>query len=399
MLLTKTVRGSRLAASRATMSFSTAGAALEWGRSSTGAVSLTLNRPKALNALDGPMCQEVKDALLRWRRDPGDRPSVFVVKGAGGKAFCAGGDVKTVWQELQDLRSTASPSTAIGSGTRGSVHSDFFRVEYEMNYLLGTSEVPQVSLWDGIVMGGGVGISALGKYRVATEKTLFAMPETAIGLFPDVGSSYWLPLLEPRGFGLYMGLTGARLRAADLLNSGVATHYVTSDLIGDLECSLSAVSASTAVKDILDGFHARSIASIDASKSVLPKQAQRIADTFGSASGVAQVIEALQSDASDWSKETLSLISKMSPTSMLVTYEQLKRGKSRPLQECLEMEFRLMMRCMSAPDFTEGIRAVLIDKDHSPKWNPKAVSDVTQEQCSNYFEPLPTGNELKLSDL
>jgi enoyl-CoA hydratase/carnithine racemase len=331
---------------------------------------------------------------------------VFVVKGAGGKAFCAGGDVKTVWLELQDLRSRkgAPGAAAIGTGSTGLVHSDFFRVEYEMNYLLGTSKVPQVSLWDGIVMGGGVGISALGKYRVATDKTLFAMPETAIGLFPDVGSSFWLPMLEPRGFGLYMGLTGVRLRAADLLHAGIATHFVTSELKEELEASLCAVTDGAQILPVLDSFHSKSIASLDSSKALLPKYAQRITDTFGQASGVAHVIEMLQAAASstnscEWSKETVALLTKMSPTSLHVTFEQLKRGQGRPLHECLEMEFCMMMRCMAAPDFTEGIRAVLVDKDHNPKWHPAAVSDVSEEACSSFFAPLDPHNDLKLGSL
>ena len=360
---------------------------------------LTINRPKALNALDGPMCQGVKDLLLRWKRTPSEQPVVLIMKGEGGKAFCAGGDVKTVWQELQDLKKGSS-SSEIGSGASGFVHSDFFRVEYEMNYLLGTSRVPQVSLWDGIVMGGGVGVSVLGRFRVATEKTLFAMPETAIGLFPDVGSSYWLPGLQPVGFGLYLGLSGVRLRASDLLQSGIATHYVSSSEIAELVASLGAVKEGDGVKQVLDDFHVRSIKSLDSSKAILPKHAQRISNVFGAARSVSHVFEMLQQQgACEWSQETLALMNKMSPSSMHVTYAQLQRGKGRSLQECLEMEFRLMMRCMAAPDFTEGIRAVLVDKDHNPRWQPAGVQDVSETMVSKYFEPLAPSNELKLSNL
>jgi enoyl-CoA hydratase/carnithine racemase len=158
---------------------------------------LELNRPKALNALSLDMCAEIKTLLREKINVPTPEIGAFVMKGAGGKAFCAGGDVKAIWQELQ----TANP---IGTGKPGLLHNDFFRQEYIMNYLLGTSLAPQVSFWDGIVMGGGVGVSVLGEFRVATEKSLFAMPETAIGLFPDVGSSAWLPHL-PEGYGAYIG--------------------------------------------------------------------------------------------------------------------------------------------------------------------------------------------------
>lgn len=381
--------------------FSGAGSAIELVEGAHHTV-LTLNRPKALNALDGPMCQGIKDLLLRWKRTShSEQPLVFVVKGAGGKAFCAGGDVKTVWQELQDLKKSTASSSEIGSGASGFVHSDFFRVEYEMNYLLGTSRVPQVSLWDGIVMGGGVGVSVLGRFRIATEKTLFAMPETAIGLFPDVGSSFWLPGLQPVGFGLYMGLSGVRLRASDLLQSGIATHYVRSGEIDQLVASLKAVKESNGVKQVLDDFHERSIKSVDSSIAILPRYAQKISNVFGDAKSVSHVFDMLlqQQGACEWSRETLALMNKMSPSSIHVTYAQLQRGKGRSLQECLEMEFRLMMRCMAAPDFTEGIRAVLVDKDHNPRWQPAGVQDVSETMVSKYFEPLAPSNELKLSDL
>jgi enoyl-CoA hydratase/carnithine racemase len=162
-----------------------------------------LNRPKQMNALSLDMCTQIKSLLLDKINVPNTDVGAFVVKGAGGKAFCAGGDVKAIWQELQGADKEL-PLNVVGSGKPGYLHSDFFRQEYIMNYLLGTSLVPQVSFWDGIVMGGGVGVSVLGEFRVATEKSLFAMPETAIGLFPDVGSSAWLPHL-PEGMGAFIG--------------------------------------------------------------------------------------------------------------------------------------------------------------------------------------------------
>lgn len=162
---------------------------------------LELNRPKALNALSLEMCNQLKTLLVERINVADSTVGAFVVKGNGGKAFCAGGDVKSIWQELASLESENAP---LGSGKPGYLHTDFFRQEYIMNYLLGTSLKPQVSLWDGIVMGGGVGVSVLGEFRVATEKSMFAMPETAIGLFPDVGSSAWLPHLAD-GYGNYIG--------------------------------------------------------------------------------------------------------------------------------------------------------------------------------------------------
>lgn len=168
---------------------------------------LELNRPKALNALSLEMCEQIKSLMLEKVNVPNTEVGAFLMKGAGGKAFCAGGDVKAIWQELQTAGTESPkplPLAVVGSGKPGYAHTDFFRQEYIMNYLLGTSLAPQVSFWDGIVMGGGVGVSVLGEFRVATEKSLFAMPETAIGLFPDVGSSAWLPHL-PDGYGAFIG--------------------------------------------------------------------------------------------------------------------------------------------------------------------------------------------------
>jgi enoyl-CoA hydratase/carnithine racemase len=160
-----------------------------------------LNRPKALNALSLEMCNQIKTLLLERINSENSTVGAFLLKGSGEKAFCAGGDVKSIWQELINMKNNQS---TIGNGKPGFLHTDFFRQEYIMNYLLGTSLKPQISIWNGIVMGGGVGVSVLGEFRVATEKSMFAMPETAIGLFPDVGSSAWLPHLAD-GYGNYIG--------------------------------------------------------------------------------------------------------------------------------------------------------------------------------------------------
>lgn len=167
---------------------------------SGGLLQVTLNRPKALNALTLDMVRNVNDLLTKTINVPDTKVGAFLMKGAGGKAFCAGGDVKTIWQELVNL----PPGSDIGTGKPGMMHTDFFREEYIMNYRLAESLTPQVSIWDGFIMGGGVGISIFGEFRVATEKAVFAMPETAIGLFPDVGGSSWLPHLND-GFGAYIG--------------------------------------------------------------------------------------------------------------------------------------------------------------------------------------------------
>jgi enoyl-CoA hydratase/carnithine racemase len=171
-----------------------------------------LNRPKVLNSLSIDVCKEMNGHLIEWKRATTHDVTAFILKSTSEKAFCAGGDVKAIWTAAEARRGSAD----LGTGNPGSLETDFFREEYTMNYLLGTSPIPQVSLWNGIVMGGGVGISIFGNFRVATEKALFAMPETTIGLVPDVGGSFWLPHIQPAGAGLYVGLSGCRLGKIDV---------------------------------------------------------------------------------------------------------------------------------------------------------------------------------------
>lgn len=265
-----------------------------------------LNRPKALNALSVEMCVDMNNLLRNTINSADSQVGAFIMKGVGGKAFCAGGDVKSIWQELMDK---GAPSDNV-LGSVGALHADFFRTEYIMNYLLGTSARPQVSIWDGIIMGGGVGISVLGKFRVATEKSLFAMPETAIGLFPDVGSSSWLPHLKD-GFGQYIGMTGARLGAADLMYTGIATHFVNSDRLEDLEKALvsgvtstNPLEATSQVKAILDSFQTTSP---DDARATMIKNESVIIQCFGNApSGVEEIMQRLEaaSSASEFAKKT-----------------------------------------------------------------------------------------------
>lgn len=365
-------------------------------------ISCTLNRPKALNSLNPEICGGMQ-AVLAETRSSSSKPAAIVVKGAG-KAFCAGGDVKAIWEELA---SGDIPEEKIGQGTPGYLHTDFFREEYMMNYMIGVSAVPQVSLWDGFVMGGGVGISVLGKYRVATEKSMFAMPETAIGLFPDVGSSYWLPHLA-NGVGYYVGLTGVRLFAKDLLDIGVATHFVKSDKLEALEEDLA---QNGDVEGTLTSYQEDSLTAADENfegKSVLGESKHGAfirkcfdpsnVDNIGDVMNKLKDLEGNGGEGGAWARDTLALLDKMSPTSVAVTFQQLREGTALKkklvgddasrLQACLQMEYRLAQRCMSAPDFREGIRALLVDKDHSPQWAPQA-------SVGSFFAPLR--HELDLS--
>lgn len=351
-----------------------------------------LNREKALNALDMDMVSQMKSHLLKWRSSSlsnqnEHKISAFILKGAGGKAFCAGGDVKSIYSHLQN---NGQPSL-IGTGKPGTIESDFFRHEYEMNYLIGTSPIPQVSIWDGIVMGGGVGISVLGEFRIATEKTLFAMPETAIGLFPDVGSSAWLPHL-PDGQGLYIGLTGCRLGAADLINTGIATHYIPSQNLERVEkailenCSNDPKKSKSIIGDILRGEGNKP----DNSKSTIEANIEAIGRCFSKARSIEEILELLKNETGNkkhekWANSTIQTLLKMSPTSLKLTMAQLQEGKELDLKGCLTMEYRLMMGCMRAPDFREGIRSILVDKDNNPKWSPATLSQVSDYDIKKYF--------------
>ena len=353
-------------------------------------VTITLNRPKALNSLDKDMCSGILDTLKGWESGTTLKPVAFLVKGAGEKAFCAGGDVKSIWDEIAN---GGLAKEQIGIGQSGLKHSDFFRTEYHMNYALGTSSVPQVSIWDGFVMGGGVGVSVLGRFRVATDTTMFSMPETAIGLFPDVGSSSWLPHLQPEGFGMFIGLTGARLFAADLLSSGIATHYVDKLTLPALEKSLgTATSTSDVERDLR--MHASTPPS---EKSILQKHGEAISRCFMTGLSLEGIFDALRVEAAsggshvEWATTTLATLEKMSPTSLRVTHELLQRGAGLSLKDCLIMEFRASQRCMRG-DFAEGIRALLVDRDNSPKWAPAA----TKAEVESFFNALPAGNDLKL---
>lgn len=228
-----------------------------------------------------------------------------------------------------------------------------------------------------------------GRYRVATERTLFAMPETAIGLFPDVGGGYFLPRMD-HNFGTYLGLTGFRLKGRDVQKAGVATHYVESSCLEEMEKELSTCKTIDDIDRTLQKF-----ASLfkDDSEFILQPHIKQIEKAFG-ADTVEQIIKNLHNDASEWAMSTLKLLSKMSPTSLKVTLRQLQLGKTMTLRECLQMEFRLAVNCVIDSDFKEGVRALLIDKDQQPKWRPNTIEKVTQEHVNKFFAPLPDKDEL-----
>jgi enoyl-CoA hydratase len=274
--------------------------------------------------------------------------------------------------------------------------ADFFREEYRLNHLIHHYKKPYIALLDGVTMGGGVGLSIHGSIRVATERTLFAMPETAIGLFPDVGGSYFLPRL-PGGVGLYLALTGQRLTAADCLYAGIARQFVPSQQLGEAMQALEQVDW----QDGIDGAK-RALAPLTreaTTPSHLSQHRREIDRCFTGMGSVERVIAALEHgdrvqkaygrDTANWFTATREVLAKRSPTSLKVTFEQLRRGATLSFDNCMVMEYRMAQAAMRpGSDFYEGIRAVLIDKDHAPKWSPATLAEVSDELVQSYFAPL-----------
>ncbi|MBN3288930.1 HIBCH protein, partial [Polyodon spathula] len=341
---------------------------------------ITLNRPKALNALNLSMIRQIYPQLKKWEKDP--ETSIVLIKGTGGKAFCAGGDIRAV-------------TDAGKVGDR--LSQDFFREEYILNNTIGTYQKPYVALIDGITMGGGVGLSVHGRFRVATEKTVFAMPETGIGLFPDVGGGYFLPRLQGK-LGLFLALTGFRIKGRDVQQAGVASHFVDSEKLPSLEKDLVQLKtpSNTDVADVLNLYQAQSKVD-DGKPFILAEHMDQINRLF-EASSVEDIMQKLNEDGSSFAVKQLETLKKMSPTSLKITFRQLQNGASMSLQEVLVMEYRLSQACMRGHDFYEGVRAVLIDRDQSPKWKPGVLEEVTGDFVDGCFKSLGS-NDLKFTYL
>lgn len=334
---------------------------------------ITLNRPKALNAINLEMVKQIYTHMKPWE----SQKELVIIRGVGDKAFCAGGDVRAIVD--------AGPTEE---------SKDFFRCEYRLNHLIGSYKPAYVALIDGITMGGGVGLSVHGKYRVATERTLFAMPETAIGIFPDVGGSYFLPRLNGK-LGLFLGLTGYRLKGEDVQKAGIATHYVPSEKIPELEDALIKSSADgvQAIERVLNEFN-----SVDNSKPFSLAEHLPLINKCFNANRVSEILHNLRKEDNDFANQTLKLLAKMSPTGLKVTKRQLDLGAELDLKDCLRMEYRLMVHHLEESDFKEGVRALLIDKDQTPKWYPRTIEEVTYSHVDSFFEPLAGGEELSFDD-
>lgn len=342
-----------------------------------GAVGvLRLNRPKALNALSLGMIRTMDQALTRWAADPDVK--AVVAWGEGGRAFCSGGDVRSIWQDAVAARE--------GRGN-GSLTVDFFREEYSLNRRIHRYPKPYIALCDGIVMGGGVGVSAHGTHSVYTERTLFAMPEMAIGFFPDVGSGWLLNQKAPL-VGMYLALTGARLKAADTLLLGVRAQTVESQTIDALRAALLSAEWNGDAHETATGIIGQY--AIPAGDPELAPHLNAIERCFQKPT-VEEIIDSLQAEPSGWAHTTAALMLSRSPTSMKVALRQLRECAGLEVEDVLSLDFRLSQGCMRGNDFYEGIRAVLVDKDHSARWNPPRLEEVTSSTVDSHFAPTPAG--------
>nr|XP_026489150.1 3-hydroxyisobutyryl-CoA hydrolase, mitochondrial [Vanessa tameamea] len=327
---------------------------------------ITLNRPKALNSLNTSMVSKLLPQLREWENSK----NLVIIKGAGDKAFCAGGDVKLAIDKVEGPK--------------------FFHTEYNVNYLIGKYKIPYIAFINGITMGGGLGMSVHGRYRVATEKTIIAMPETKIGLFPDVGGSYFLPRLQVN-LGLYLGLTGDRLKGKDVVKAGIATHFVSSKRLYELEKLLLRCTSEMEIHSLLNKFNE------PPEEFSLAPNIKHINYCFA-ASTVEEIIERLEKVQNEWSVKTLKTLHQMCPGSLKITMRALQRGAQLDLPQCLKMEYRLTCRATENHDFPEGVRALLIDKDNNPQWKPKTLAEVDDDYVESYFKKLPEDRELQFFD-
>jgi len=337
-----------------------------------------LDRPRALNALSLSLIVAFDARLRAWAGDPAVR--AVVVRGAGERAFCAGGDIRSIWD---GGRNTDRP----GDGPA----AELFRREYLLIRRIRVFPKPYVALIGGIAMGGGVGLCVHASHRVATERTLMALPETRIGLFPDVGSSYFLPRLAG-ALGPYLGLTGARLKAGDALHAGLADCYVETARLPALEDALAAADWSAgAARDIVSAT-IRDFES-EPGGAALAERRAAIDRCFGRET-IEAIVAALEAEGGapdgDWATSTLETLRDCSPTSLKVTVEQLRRGAALDFDRALIMEYRLSQAFLARHDFHEGIRAMVIDKDNAPRWDPPTLDGVTPERVEAHFAALGT---------
>lgn len=327
------------------------------------AARIRLNRPQALHALTTAMCQAMLDALDAWEQD--DCVDIVLLDHAEGRGFCAGGDIRMI---------------ATSGASDGTEAADFFRTEYRLNHRLFTYPKPIVAFADGIVMGGGVGISQPARFRVATENTKFAMPETGIGLFPDVGGGWYLSRLPGR-MGEYLALTGHRLDGAECHALGLATHYLPAEALDSAKAQI--ITAPDKALAILDDL------------SIAPPIARILAhyaeiDRLFAADTVEAIFAALEVEDSEWAAATLATLRTKSPQACKISLRIIREGRDMPdFAAEMVQEYSVATRVCRLPDFAEGVRAVIVDKDNSPRWSPSTPQAVDSAAIDAIFAPLP----------
>ncbi|WP_454279176.1 enoyl-CoA hydratase/isomerase family protein [Sphingomonas sp. Marseille-Q8236] len=324
---------------------------------------LRLNRPRAIHALTREMCEGVLAALEDWRGDLS--VEAIIIDHAEGRGFCAGGDIRLL----------AESGAGDGEAARG-----FFHAEYRMNHRLFAYAKPIVAVMDGITMGGGVGISAPARFRVATENTRFAMPETGIGLFPDVGGGWYLSRLPGR-MGVFLALTGHRLDGAEAHALGLATHYLSSSAVEEAKAAI--VAAAQDIAATLDRL------STPAPEAKIKERAGDI-DRLFAADTLEDILAALEADGGEWAAQQLAILRTKSPQACKVSLRLLHEGGlTTEFADEMRREYGVASRVVQRPDFIEGVRALIVDKDNAPRWNPATPEGVTDTMIDHIFAPLP----------
>tara|TARA_A100001015_G_scaffold111791_1_gene124176 strand:+ start:120 stop:1124 length:1005 start_codon:yes stop_codon:yes gene_type:complete len=313
---------------------------------------IKLNRPKALNALNLEMAKKFYDKLLEWEEN--NNISRVILYGEG-KHFCAGGDVKSL----------------VLAGKKNQLKYDFFKIEYQLNYLISQFSKEFLSIWNGVVMGGGVGLSIYGDHRLVTDNSKFAMPEASIGFFPDVGGSYFLSNL-PGNIGKYVGLTGDVLSVNELIFFGLATHYINLNDIEDVKENF-----------INNGNILSENYEVENDTNII-RNIDQINELFDG--NIKKIIANLKNNNSEFSKKILDILSNKCPMSLAITTKLIDDAKGRSLKECLEIEFQLSQKIVYRDDFDNGVTSLLISKDHNPIWQPSNIDEINIDELNNYFE-------------
>ncbi|TGZ82954.1 ClpP/crotonase [Ascodesmis nigricans] len=341
-----------------------------------GVRTIELNRPKKLNSLNGSMARKIVPRLQEWEKS--QLANVIILKGAGDRALCAGGDV-------------AALAAANKTGAAGREEStNYFALEYQLDHLIATYDKPYVAFMDGITMGGGVGLSVHAPFRIATERTVFAMPETRIGFFPDVGGGFFLPRLDGQ-IGTYLALTSETLKGVQAFYAGIATHYLHSSSLPDLEARLADLRFTDDAtledrNDVINETIEEFVTGLPSEGFTLSGNIRLAIDRHFRFDTIEQIVKSLEEDGSEWAQKTLTTMLERSPTSLRVTLRQLREGKYWSIAETFQREHYIAARFMEHPDFVEGVEARLMKPGRTPVWSPPTLEETNESVTDAFFE-------------